>query len=128
MVLIIDNEVKIQGKPEECIEFLKKYRETFKEEEPTNIFEEEKNPLLDTWLHTHTSNPLPGVTYTNGSCEDCLYYQQMKGKDVPYIVGDTPCTWCRKMQPYCTSGVGNSSLQSKVTATSGALTDPLDIN
>lgn len=124
MILIINNEIKIQGKPEECIDFLKRYREEFKEEEPTNILEEKPTPL-DNWLHTYTPSKVPGVTYTNNGCEDCLYYIQMK--DNPrLIVGDTPCTWCPKMQPYCTSG--GSSLQFKVTATDSVLTDPLDIN
>ena len=117
MILIIDNEIKIQGKPEECIEFLKKYREEFKEESPLkDILETPSISPLDynDWLHTHYSNPMPGVKYTN-SCEECLYYQQMKNNPLKANqVGDTPCTWCPKMRPTCTSNA--------------ILTDPLDIN
>ena len=51
-------------------------------------------------------NDYPKVYYTmdkSNSCEDCLYYQQTKNNpDNPGLtVGDTPCTWCKKMQPYC---------------------------
>ncbi len=48
-------------------------------------------------------NEYPKVYYTMdtlNSCEDCLYYQQTKDK-ARLTVGDTPCTWCKKMQPYC---------------------------
>lgn len=116
MILMIDNEIKIQGRPEECIDFLKRYKEEFPKDNPiTNIFETPEISPSDynDWLHTHHSNPVPGVKYTADSCEDCLYYQQTKGKDSIYIVGDTPCTWCPKMRPTCTSSV---------------LTAPLDIN
>lgn len=51
----------------------------------------------------------PKVIYTTNtsgelSCEDCLYYQKIKlNPEKQYEVGDTPCTWCPKMQPKCIS-------------------------
>lgn len=51
----------------------------------------------------------PNVIYTTVNsgekgCEDCLYYQEIKlNHEKQYKVGDTPCTWCPKMQPKCTS-------------------------
>lgn len=63
-------------------------------------------------------NDYPKVYYTIDtltSCEDCLYYQQMK--DNPRLtVGDTPCTWCKKRQVYCTTN-NTSNLQFEVTST-----------
>jgi len=50
----------------------------------------------------------PNVIYTNTNglgtadldCDKCPNKPDFKnGK---YVVGDTPCTWCPKMQPYCT--------------------------
>lgn len=109
MILIIDNEIKIQGKPEECIEFLKKYREEFKEESPLKDILEtpDVSPLdYNDWLHTISSDPVPGVKYTNSGCEDCLYYQHIKNNPLKANqVGDTPCTWCPKMVPICTSNI-----------------------
>ena len=35
-------------------------------------------------------------------CEGCWWYQQQKANPNPTItVGDTPCTWCPKLQPTC---------------------------
>lgn len=39
---------------------------------------------------------------SNLTCEGCSWYEQFKNNPVtgPYV-GDTPCTWCNKRQPYC---------------------------
>lgn len=101
MILLINNEIKIQGKPEECIEFLKKYNEEFKDNEPVNILDKELKPL-DDFLHNYTPPKTPDIIYTNRGCDDCLYYQQMKNNP-RFPIGDTPCTWCDRMRPYCES-------------------------
>ena len=44
---------------------------------------------------TWTTNP----GYVNLDCDKCL---NRPDPDKP-VVGDTPCTWCKKMQPYCTT-------------------------
>lgn len=46
----------------------------------------------------------PSITpITWFGCEDCWWYQQQKANPNPTItIGDTPCTWCPKMQPNCT--------------------------
>lgn len=48
----------------------------------------------------------PNITYTTtatswSDCDTC----QFKPDPNKVVVGDTPCTWCKKIQPYCTSAV-----------------------
>ena len=54
---------------------------------------------------------VPPINYTNvgdtiiseDSCENCSWFQHLKlNPEKQYEVGDTPCTWCPKMQPKCT--------------------------
>ena len=50
--------------------------------------------------------PAPDVRlYGDYSCEGCLYYEQQKrNPEMAPVVGDTPCTWCKKRVPTCISG------------------------
>lgn len=59
-----------------------------------------------TWTTT------PNLTLENNlyDCDKC----PNKPDPTKTVVGDTPCTWCRKNQPYCTSLEG-SSLQFNTT-------------
>ncbi len=45
----------------------------------------------------------PYIVLNNGcGCEDCWWYQHLKHNPNPTITaGDTPCTWCHKLQPTC---------------------------
>ena len=47
----------------------------------------------------------PSITpITWFGCENCWWYQQQKANPNPTItIGDTPCTWCPKLQPTCTA-------------------------
>ena len=52
------------------------------------------------------------------SCENCQYFRQLKeNPNLTPLVGDTPCTWCPKMQPYCTI---NSMSSTDLRFTTGA--------
>ena len=54
---------------------------------------------------------IPSITYTNADtivnitdlskkdCKSCIHYKDLASGKV--IVGDTPCTWCEKMNPIC---------------------------
>ena len=57
----------------------------------------------DKWFYVDYPNPYTTWT-TNGGMElDC---DKCPNKPDPtkIVVGDTPCTWCRKNQPYCFTG------------------------
>ena len=43
----------------------------------------------------------PYVTWDTTDCEKCPNYHYLKSDKL--IIGDTPCSLCRKNQPYCTS-------------------------
>jgi len=44
----------------------------------------------------------PPVLWNHSQWPDCETCPNKPAKDGKLIVGDTPCTWCPKMQPYCT--------------------------
>lgn len=69
--------------------------------------DEEKEKLLKEFRKKHldlTTAPSPSIiTLHNYSCEDCWWYQHLKNNpNYTVTVGDTPCTWCSKIQPTCT--------------------------
>ena len=76
--------------------------------EMTDEQKEKYLKLKDSELKTtHTKiNPItisPSITpNTWFSCETCGYYQYLKSNPNP-AAGDTPCTWCPKLQPTCTA-------------------------
>lgn len=44
------------------------------------------------------------TTITSGDCSDCIYYQQvLNDPSKANQAGDSPCTWCKKMQVTCAS-------------------------
>ena len=96
MILIINDEIKIQGKPSECIEFLKKYNEEFKED----------IEISEIIFPQYNHYKYPGISFNNTGCENCLYYiQKSLNPDSELVAGDTPCTFCPKMMPRCVSGL-----------------------
>jgi len=54
-------------------------------------------------------DPITKPYVTWDSCEGCSYYQQLKNGKLPYTVGDSPCTWCSKHQPYVYTNVKTSN-------------------
>ena len=51
----------------------------------------------------------PKIYYLNGGLDtfpDCATCPNRPDPNKP-IIGDTPCTWCRKNVPYCTSNATN---------------------
>ncbi len=63
----------------------------------------------------------PNITYTTTAtswpdCDTC----PNKPDPNKVVVGDTPCTWCKKLQPYCTSAVKRAS--------EGYIVNPKDFN
>jgi hypothetical protein len=70
------------------------------------------------WPSIPTYPTYPYVTWCNTEldCEKC----PNRPDPNKIIVGDTPCTWCRKNQPYCTS----SSLGGKAEYNVDYKTDP----
>ena len=67
-------------------------------------------PCCGKHLHHGYTTPAissyPNITYTTTTtswpdCDTC----QFKPDPNKVVAGDTPCTWCKKIQPYCTSDV-----------------------
>lgn len=70
--------------------------------------EQKEKYLKDLKLNTAptkiTLTTSPYIMPTWSDCEHCWWYQQQKANPNPTITfGDTPCTWCPKMQITCTS-------------------------
>lgn len=94
---------------------LEKLAKYFTEDNIIGVMEmtdEEKEKLLKEFKETnHNFTPItispsitPNTLPTWSDCEHCWWYQQQKANPNPTItIGDTPCTWCPKMQPTCTS-------------------------
>lgn len=55
------------------------------------------DPYTPSWPWDPITKPY--VTWESG-CEGCQYYEQLKKGKLPYTVGDSPCTWCAKHQPF----------------------------
>lgn len=65
----------------------------------------------------------PNITYTTTAtswpdCDTC----QFKPDPNKVVVGDTPCTWCKKNQPYCISNTKCTSASTSYTV------NPKDFN
>ena len=66
---------------------------------------------------TPASSSYPNITYTTTAtswpdCDTC----QFKPDPNKVVVGDTPCTWCKKKQPYCVSdGIRCKSISTRYT-------------
>ena len=67
-------------------------------------------PCCGKHLHHGYTTPAissyPNITYTTTAtswpdCDTC----QFKPDPNKVVVGDTPCTWCKKIQPYCISDI-----------------------
>ena len=67
--------------------------------------DEEKEKLLKSLKEQPLTITSPYIIpNTLSSCENCWWYQYQKSNPNPTITaGDTPCTWCQKMQPTCVS-------------------------
>ena len=77
---------------------------------------------LEDYMKLPPDTPIPDVKlYGDYSCDGCLYYEQQKrNPEMVPVVGDTPCTWCKKRMPYCTVNATGT--------TPRCLTSPEDID
>ena len=85
-------------------------------------------PCCGKHLHHGYTTPAissyPNITYTTTAtswpdCDTC----QFKPDPNKVVVGDTPCTWCKKKQPYCVSnGITCTSASTSYTV------NPKDFN
>lgn len=82
---------------------LEKLAKHFTEDNKIEVKEmtyEEKEKFIKKHLDLTTA-PSPSITISN-MCEGCWYYELQKANPNPTItIGDTPCTWCPKLQPTC---------------------------
>jgi len=69
------------------------------------VYHQEYKPIQPNY-----PNNWPGITL--GTSTDTLDCEKCINKPDPNhpVVGDTPCTWCKKHQPYCTTS-GSSITQ-----------------
>ena len=94
----------------DALEKLAKYFTEDTKIEVKEMTDEEKEKLLKEYRKryldlTTAPFPSPSITLSN-MCEDCWYYQQRKYSN-KIEFGDSPCTWCPKMQVTCTSNLSS---------------------
>jgi len=80
----------------------------------------EVKPVYPTYPDPQPINPLnPHVIWTtpNTNSYDCDKCPNKPDWTKP-VVGDTPCTWCKKNVPYCTT-TGSTDVDTKIYNTTG---------
>lgn len=77
--------------------------------EPVSHMEMKKRGLQKDTISPNYPNVI-WTTTTSDSWPDC---ETCPNKPDPnkIVVGDTPCTWCRKNQPYCAYNYNNTALK-----------------